>query len=381
MISRPNVPAGIAASPRRWQHAWHLSAVGIDMGTATFREGGPLRLSLIAIFGVMLLSALAPLPAQAGPTLDAIKARGEVRCGINVQPGYSAPDAQGNWSGIWYDLCRAVAATSLGDATRIELIPVESNNRFSALSSGGIDILLDGATINLERETKLNLAFPVVWLYDGQSFMAHRSLGLKSLHDAKDVSICVTDGTTTRQNLDDFLTREHIASRVIGTQTEQGAWQAYLKGRCDIMTQDHFSLISHLSLDAENPTDHILLPEVISKEPLGPALRSDDPQWIKLVRWTVYALIAAEEHGLTAANIDKAPTGAGAEVDLLAGRGPDYAETMGIQPGWAKRLIAQVGNYGEIFSRNFGDESPLKTKRGINALWTKGGLIYAPPVR
>lgn len=351
------------------------------MGTPTCCKGRPSGLRLLAFFGLLLLAAVNGSSALAGPVLDAVKAHGQVRCGINVQAGYSAPDAQGHWSGIWYDLCRAVATAALGDASQLELIPVESNNRFSALASGGIDILLDGATANLEREAKLGMSFPAIWLYDGQSFMAHRSLGLKSIRDAKDASICVTDGTTTRQNLDDYLAKEHISAHLVVTQTEQGAWQSYLKGRCDIMTSDHFSLIAHLSQDIQDVADHTLLPEVISKEPLAPVVRSDDPQWVKLVRWTVYALIAAEEHGLTAANIDKVPTNAGAEVELLAGRGPDYAESLGVPPGWAKRTIAQVGNYGEIFSRNFGEDSPLKTKRGLNALWTKGGLIYAPPVR
>lgn len=330
--------------------------------------------------GILLL--LTAHSACAGTSLDAIKARGQVRCGINVHPGYSAPDAEGHWSGIWYDLCRALAASALGDASRVDMIPVESINRFSALNAGSIDLVADGATDNLEREAKLGLTFPAIWLYDGQSFLAHRSLRLKSIRAASNLAVCVTDGTTTRQNLEEFVRREKLNLRILTTQTEQGAWQSYLKGRCDLLTSDHFSLLSHLTLDAQNPADHVLMPEVISKEPLGPAVRSDDLQWIRLVRWTIYALIAAEEHGLTAANVGQPPAAdADAETLLLTGNAPDYAETLGIPPGWAKRAIAQVGNYGEIYSRHFGEASPLKSERGINALWTKGGLMYAPPVR
>lgn len=337
------------------------------------------RLALALTGGMLLLCAAQP--AKAGTTLDAIKARGSVQCGINVQPGFSAPDAQGHWTGIWFDLCRALAATALGDASRYDLIPVESMNRLNALKSGGIDVLVDGATVNLEREAKLALSFPAIWLYDGQSFLAHHSLKLKTIRDVKDATICVTDNTTTRQNLDDYIRKEKLNAHILATNTEQGAWQSYLKGRCDIMTNDRFSLLSRLTIDAQNPNDHDLLPEVISKEPLGPATRSDDMQWIKLVRWTIYAMIAAEEHGLTSANIAQATATGDPETDLLTGHGPDYAEVLGVPPGWAKRVISQVGNYGEVFSRNFGEGSPLKSQRGLNDLWTKGGLLYAPPVR
>ena len=337
------------------------------------------RLALALTGGMMLLCAAQP--AKAGTTLEAIKARGTVQCGINVQPGFSAPDAQGHWTGMWFDLCRALAATALGDANRYELIPVESMNRLNALSSGSIDVLVDGATVNLEREAKLGLSFPAIWLYDGQSFMAHRSLKLKTIHDVKDATICVADNTTTRQNLDDYIRKEKLNVHVLATKTEQGAWQSYLKGRCDIMTNDRFSLLSRLTIDAQNPDDHDLLPEVISKEPLGPATRSDDMQWIKLVRWTIYALIAAEEHGLTSANIAQAPATGDPEMDLLTGHGRDYADILGVSPGWAKQAILQVGNYGEVFARNFGEASPMKSPRGLNALWTKGGLHYAPPIR
>ncbi|HVI51686.1 MAG TPA: amino acid ABC transporter substrate-binding protein [Candidatus Sulfotelmatobacter sp.] len=329
----------------------------------------------------VLTSLLWLQPAQAGPTLDAIKARGVVQCGANVLPGYAAPDAQGQWTGIMVDLCRALAAATLGDAGKIDIVPIESLTRFNVLAAGNIDVLADGATITLERETRLNLAFPAIYLYDGQSFLAHHSLHLKSIRDLKSGTVCVADGTTSQRNLAEFVLREHMSVRILPTQSDQGVWQSYLKGRCDVMTGDRFALLARLALDAQNPNDHDLLPEVISKEPIGPAVRSDDPQWIKLVRWTVFALIAAEEHGLTSANIDKPAEDGGAEVDILTGKSRDYAESLGVAPGWAKRIIRQVGNYGEIFTRHFGAGSPMKGERGINAPWTQGGLIYAPPLR
>jgi len=331
------------------------------------------------ILGVTLL--LPALPAQAGPTLDAVKARGQLLCGANILPGYAAPDAEGHWSGIMVDLCRAIAAVSLGEPSRYEIIPVESQSRFTALSSGAIDVLVDGATVTLEREVKLGLTFPAIWLYDGQTFLAHRALGLKSLRQAKGASICVADGTTSKRNAEDYIRREKLNAKILATQTDQGAWQSYLKGRCGIITSDRFGLLSRMILDAQNPTDHDLLPEVISKEPIGPTVRSDDEQWTKLVRWTVYALIAAEEHGLTSANIAQPPDSSGIEMDVLTGRGPDYADSLGVAPGWARRAIGQVGNYGEIFARHFGAASPIKSERGLNAPWSQGGLLYAPPLR
>ena len=331
----------------------------------------------LACFGALAIAAATP--ASAGPTVASIQARGVLRCGANPITGYAIPDDTGKWQGFMVDLCRAIAAAALGDANRFEIVPIESLTRFKALKDGTVDVLVDGSTVTLDRETDLDLTFPAVWLYDGQGFLTRRTSGFKRMKDAGSATLCVADGTTSRRNVEEYLSRQHLGARLIIAQSDEGAWTSYLKGRCDLFSNDRFGLMVRAILHSGAPNDHVILPEIISKEPLGPVVRSDDPSWIKLVRWTVAALISAEEHGLTSANIAKTPPSDDPEIMLLSGQAKDHGESFGVQPGWARRAVEQVGNYGEIFDRNLGE--PFGMERGQNQPWVRGGLLYAPPFR
>lgn len=336
---------------------------------------------LRTLFVVAAFSAALSLPAHAASTIDEVKARGQLRCGSNPVVGLAMPDASGRWKGFNVDLCRALAAAVLGDAERIDVRQVESKTRFQALGEGAIDVLIDGATVTLGRESTLGVSFPAVWLYDGQGFLAHRGLGLKSIADAKGATICVADGTTSRTNVEEYVRLRKIDAGVVVNQSDEGAWNSFLKGRCNIITNDRFGLLVRSTLHSSDPGNYVMLPETISKEPLSPVVRDGDERWFKLVRWVVQVLIAAEEKGLTAARLGTVRGDADGETALLAGLGPDHAGYFGIPPGWARRAVEQVGNYGEIFERHLGARSPLRAERGQNDLWTRGGLMYAPPIR
>lgn len=324
---------------------------------------------------------LAAAPASAGPTLEQVRSRGTLICGINPMVGYAYITPDGRWSGFMVDFCRAVAAAVLGDAERFEVVAVESQNRFDALSSGTVDLLTEGTTWTLTRETENRFAFPVIYLYDGQGFLAHKDLKARTLKDAGGATVCAITETTSIANLEDYLAVHPLPLKLLPVQSDEGGWSSFLKRRCDIMTNDRSGLIVRRALHSPNPSDYVLLDEVISKEPLGPVVRAGDPDWTRTVRWVVLAMIAAEEHGVGRANAVTLASSGDAEVRALLGTGDDRAKALGLQRGWARRIIEQVGNYGEVFDRHLGADSPLKADRGLNRLWTQGGLLYAPPFK
>lgn len=334
-------------------------------------------LALLAGLGLLLAAA----PATAGSTLDGVRQRGTVVCGINPVIGLATIQADGQWAGFLVDFCRAVAAAVLGDAKKIEILAIDSSNRFTALKSGEIDVLVDGATWTLGREAELGIVFPVIYFYDGQGFLAHKDLKARTLREAGAASICTITETTSIANLEDYLGAHPLPLKIVPVQSNEGGWSSFLKRRCDIMTNDVSGLIARRALHTPNPADYVVLDDIISKEPLGPAVRADDPAWTQVVRWAVLAMIAAEEKGVTQATAASQSVGRDPEARALVGLTDDHAKALGLQPGWARNVLRQVGNFGEVFDRNLGDGSPLKLPRGLNRLWTQGGLLYAPPFK
>jgi general L-amino acid transport system substrate-binding protein len=324
--------------------------------------------------------------AQAG-TLDTVKQRGKLVCGVNPGlAGFGAPNDQGQWSGLDIDLCKAVAAAIFGDASKVDYKPLNAEQRFTALQSGEVDMLSRNSTWTLQRDTQLGLDFVAVNYYDGQGFMVKKELGVKSALELKGATVCVQEGTTTEKNLGDFDKANNLGLQPVKFKEDDQARGAYDDGRCDAYTTDASGLAGERTA-LKNPDDNIILPELISKEPLGPVVRHGDNQWGDLVRWSYFAMLVAEEHGITQANVDqvKAQNGkdnqnANAEVQRLLGIEPGYGTDLGVDDNWAYNIIKAVGNYGESFDRNVGAGSKLKLERGLNALWSKGGLQYAPPV-
>jgi general L-amino acid transport system substrate-binding protein len=327
--------------------------------------------------------AVAAGAGASAATLDDVKAKGFVQCGVNGAGliGFGAPNDAGDWTGLDVDYCRAVAAAVFGDPEMVKYSPLSASERFTALQSGEVDMLARNSTATMSRDTQLGITFVGVNYYDGQGFMVKNSLGVSSAKELEGASICVQSGTTTELNLADYF-RTHgmnINSVVFEKQVEADA--AYDAGRCDAYTTDASGLYS-IRLKLTNPDDHLVLPEIISKEPLGPAVRQGDDQWEGLVRWVHYALINAEELGVTQANVEEMKTSStNPEVKRLLGLDGDFGAAVGLGPDWAANVIKGVGNYGEIFDRNVGEGSPLKIARGLNALWSEGGIQYAPPVR
>ena len=321
-------------------------------------------------------------PVQAGTTFDAVKGRGFVKCGVNAGlAGFSAPDARGVWSGLDVDFCRAVAAAMFGDATKVTFTPLSAQQRFPALQSGEVDLLSRNTTWTLTRDTANGFHFPAVTFYDGQAFMVPKSAGLKSARDLNGATICVQTGTTTELNLADYFRSHQMSFHpvVIEALAEMNA--AFFSGRCDAVTSDASQLASIRAADAPKPDDFVILPERISKEPFAPAVRQGDDQWFNLVRWTVFATIDAEERGISSHTVDEALKSSDPSVQRLLGVVPGFGSALGVDEKWAYSVIRQVGNYGEIFDRSVGAGSRLKLERGLNALWTNGGLQYAPPLR
>ncbi|MFQ5851639.1 MAG: amino acid ABC transporter substrate-binding protein [Candidatus Binatia bacterium] len=320
--------------------------------------------------------------AGAAGTLDAVKAKGFLQCGVHQGlSGFSNPDDKGNWVGIDVDVCRAVAAAVFGDARKVKFTPLSAKERFTALQSGEIDLLSRNTTWTFVRDTALGLDFAGVTFYDGQGFMVRKSLGVKSALELSGASVCVITGTTTELNLGDYFRANNMKYRpvVFGKLDETIA--AYDAGRCDAFTTDRSGLAAQ-RVRLSKPDDHVVLPEVISKEPLGPVVRHGDNQWGDIVRWSLNAMIVAEEKGVTSKNVDemkaKSPD---PEVKRLLGLESDLGKKLGLSNNWAYNIIKQVGNYGEIYDRNVGPETPLKLERGLNQLWNKGGILYAPPIR
>jgi general L-amino acid transport system substrate-binding protein len=325
---------------------------------------------------------LAAVPAHAGKTIDAIKARGQLVCGVNTGlAGFSAADSQGNWSGLDVDVCKAIAAALLGDATKVKWVPLNAQQRFTALQSGEIDILSRNTTWTLTRDASLGLNFLPTTYYDGQGFMVPAKGKIKSAKQLKGATVCVQSGTTTEKNLTDFSRANKLDIKPVVFEKVEAATGAYFAGRCQAYTTDASGLASVRNKEAKNPADHLILPELISKEPLAPSVRRGDDEFFAIGKWVVYALIEAEEYGITQANVDQMKTSADPVVGRILGTGEDTGKLLGLDKEWAARAIKAVGNYGEIFERNVGPKSPLGLPRGVNNLWNKGGIMYAPPVR
>ena len=339
--------------------------------------------TMIGILGAAAFGVMASA-ASAG-TLDDVKAKGFVQCGVNTAlAGFSAPDDKGEWTGLDVDFCRAVAAAIFGDGTKVKFTPLSAKDRFTALQSGEVDILSRNTTWTISRDTALGLNFAGVTYYDGQGFMinAQKLPGVNSTLQLSGASVCVQSGTTTELNLADYFKANNLEYNPVVFEKVEEANAAYDSGRCDAYTTDQSGLYA-IRLTLAAPGDHVVLPEIISKEPLGPAVRQGDDQWFDVVKWTYFALLNAEELGITQANVEEMKNSPNPEIKRVLGV---EAETkigtdLGLTNDWVVNIIKATGNYGEIFERNVGAGSPLKISRGINALWTKGGLQYGVPIR
>lgn len=319
--------------------------------------------------------------AQGPKTLDTVKARGKLFCGANVGlPGFGAPDDKGNWTGLDVEFCQAVAAAIFNDPKKVEYKPLTAKERFTALQSGEADLLARNTTWTLSRDSALGLTFAGINFYDGQGFMVKTSLGVKSAKELKGASVCVQTGTTTELNLADFFRANNMQYKPVVFEKADETVAAYDAGRCDTFTTDSSGLYAE-KLKLKNPAEHIVLPEIISKEPLGPVVRQGDSQWLTVVKWVHYAMLNAEELGVTKANVDQMLTSANPEIKRLLGKEGEFGKGLGLDNDWAYRIIKHVGNYGESYDRNVGEGSRIKIGRGVNNLWTKGGLQYAPPIR
>jgi len=332
------------------------------------------------ILALAAILVLAVTPARAD-TLDQVKKRGYLACGSNPgRAGFGLTDGHGHWAGFDIDFCRALSAAIFLDAGKVTFVPHTAKDRFAALQSGAVDVLASNTTWTLSRETAHGLLFAGTNYFDGQRFMAHKNLNLASVLELSGTSICVHQFTTTELNLADFFHANNMTYKPVAFATADEAIKAYVSGRCDVYTDDASGLYAGRMALAD-PDDNIVLPEIISKEPLGPVVRQGDDRWFNVVKWVNFAMINAEELGVTSKNVDQMTKSENPEVRRLLGFEGNFGEAMGLDPGWAYRIVKLVGNYGEIFDRNLGEGSPLKIKRGINALWSKGGLLYAPPIR
>ncbi|SDR44082.1 amino acid ABC transporter substrate-binding protein, PAAT family [Rhizobiales bacterium GAS191] len=314
-------------------------------------------------------------------TLAQVKQRGQLICGSNTgQPGFALPDPQGKWIGLDVDYCRAIAAAVLGDATKVKFLPLDATSRFESLKSGAVDVLVRNTTWTLSRDSSQGLDFAATNFYDGQGFLVRKKMNIKSVRELDGASICVGQGTTTELNLADYFRTNNMKYEVVAFKTVDEVVNAYENGRCDAMTDDASGLAgSRVKLAV--PDDHIILPEIISKEPLASSVRKGDSQWATIVRWVHYAMLDAEENGITSKNVDEMMKSTNPEVKRMLGVEGKFGEGLGISNDWVVNIVKQVGNYGEVFDRNVGAGSPLKLPRGLNNLWTKGGLQYGPPIR
>jgi general L-amino acid transport system substrate-binding protein len=326
-------------------------------------------------------AAMFATSANAG-MVDDIKARGEMICGVTTGlAGFAAPDDKGEWAGFDVDMCRAVAAGVLGDAKKVKFVPTTGKSRFPALQSGEVDMLARNTTWTFDRDVKLGFEFAGVNFYDGQGFMIRKDMGVKSALELDGATVCVTTGSTTELNLGDFFRANKMNYTPVVFEKADEIRTGYEAGRCDVYTTDRSGLAAQRSQMA-NPDDHMVLPEVISKEPLGPLVRHGDNQWGDVVRWALNVMIIAEEKGITSANVDQMKDSSGdPEVKRLLGVEGEYGARLGLANDWAYQIIKQVGNYGESYDRNVGPNTPIGLARGVNASWTKGGILYAPPFR
>ena len=341
-----------------------------------------ISLSRLAIGALLTIGALTSLPAFAGKTIDAIKARGQLVCGVNTGlAGFSAADSAGNWTGLDVDICKAIAASLLGDANKVKWVPLTAQQRFTALQSGEVDILSRNTTWTLTRDASLGMSFTGVTYYDGQGFMVPAKGKIKAAKQLKGATVCVQSGTTTEKNLTDFSRANKLDIKPVVFEKQEAANGAYFAGRCQAYTTDASGLASIRNKEAKVPAEHLILPELISKEPLGPAVRRGDDEFFAIAKWVVYVLVEAEEYDVTSANVDAMKASTDPVVQRILGTSEDTGKLLGLDKEWAYRAIKAVGNYGEIFERNVGPKSALGLPRGVNNLWSKGGIMYAPPVR
>ncbi len=339
-----------------------------------------MRFLVKAALGAAIASGLVTT-AMAG-TLDETKARGHVRCGVSQGlPGFSNTDDKGNWTGLDVDLCRAIAAAIFGDPSKVKFTPLSAKERFTALQSGEVDVLSRNTTWTMTRDTALGLNFAGVNYYDGQGFMVPKKLGVKSALELSGAAVCTNTGTTTELNVADFFRANNMEYKVVAFEKADEVVAAYDAGRCDVYTTDRSGLAAQ-RLKLSKPDDHIVLPEIISKEPLGPVVRQGDDQWFNLVKWTHFAMVNAEELGVTSKNAAELKANSkDPAIRRLLGVEGDFGSKIGVGKDWAYNIITMVGNYGEVYERNVGPNTPLKLERGVNALWSKGGIQYAPPIR
>lgn len=350
--------------------------IGISLPTYEFQ-----RMRFLSVCGVLMFLMALGSPLRADETLSQVKARGYVVCGVSQGlPGFSNPDDKGNWSGIDVDVCRAVAAAIFADDSKVKYSPLSNKERFAALQSGEVDLLSRNTTWSMHRDTALGLDFTGVNYYDGQGFMVRRDLGVTSVNQLDGASLCVNLGTTTELNAADYFKSRGMSYEIITFEKADETVAAYNAGRCNSYTTDQSGLYAQ-RLKLTDPNAHMVLPEIISKEPLGPVVRQGDSQWADIVRWSLYAMIAAEELGVTSQNIDEKANLDNPDIKRLVGLDGTFGQNLNIEPRWAYYIVKQVGNYEESFERNVGVQTPLGIARGVNALWTKGGLHYAPPIR
>jgi general L-amino acid transport system substrate-binding protein len=342
-----------------------------------------MRHTLLA--AAVLAAGLSTAPAAfAGKDLDAIKARGTLVCGVNTGlAGFSAADSQGKWSGLDVDYCRALAAAILGDGNKVRFSPLTAQQRFTALQSGEVDVLSRNTTWTLTRDASLGMHFVGITFYDGQGFMVPKSLNVKSAKALKGATVCVQSGTTTELNLTDYSRANNLQLKPVVFEKQEAATGAYFSGRCQVFTTDASGLASVRSKEAQKPDDHVILPELISKEPLGPSIRRGDDEYFAISKWVLNVLLEAEEYGITQANVDqmKKDSKNPGVMRLLGSGTEDTGKLLGLDKDWAYRIIKTTGNYGEIFEKHVGEKTPIGLPRGTNNLWTKDGLMYAPPVR
>lgn len=338
-----------------------------------------MRVPLFSTIGLTL--GLLCAGAAAAGTLETTRSAGSVRCGVHPGlNGFAAPDDQGKWHGFDIDFCRAIAAAVFGDASKVKEVALTPKARFTALQSGEVDVLARRATWTMTRDTALGLNFAAIHYFDGQAMMVRKSLGVASALQLAGASVCTSTGTTTELNIADYFRSNNLAYSVVAFEKPDEVVQAYDKGRCDVFTTDRSNLFAQRVKLAE-PDAHLVLPEIISKEPIGPVVRQGDDQWLDIVKWTHHAMVNAEELGVTSANVDEMKASQNPEIKRLLGIEGDFGASLGLANAWAYNIVKQVGNYGETFERNLGHASLLAMSRAQNELWSRGGLIYAPPIR
>src|SRR5262245_3692340 len=356
----------------RWEPFQPVSA-----GISTMKCIGTM-LAVAAVAAAAVLGVSASASAQ---TLNTVKQRGTLVCGVSQGlPGFSSPDDRGNWTGLDVDLCRAMAAAIFNDPGKVKFTPLNAKDRFTALQSGEVDVLSRNSTWTLSRDSSLGLNFAAVNYYDGQGFMVRKGLKINSALELNGASVCTQTGTTTELNVADYFRANKMKYEVLALATADETVKAYDGGRCDVFTTDVSQLYAE-KLKLTNANDHIILPEIISKEPLGPVVRHGDDQWFDLVKWTHFAMINAEELGVSSKTLDEALKSDKPDIRRLVGTEGNLGEQLGLTKDWVVRIVKAVGNYGEVFERNVGSGSKLGIARGLNNLWTKGGIQYAPPIR